>query len=263
MPTANYMKPILLLFYLFCLSANAQQKFTVYFDTGAAEATTSSLSKFQEWVMANPDIAIETVNGYTDKTGKSDYNQQLSEKRAAYVYALLKASDVNLDYAIKNAYGEEQATAYNHLPDRKVEINYIKAEYSKSQQSADTTLEKEIVNAKVGDIIILRNMLFYGGTTYVLPESRPILKELLAIMLSHPKLKIDIQGHICCDVDDTGNLSGRRAQEVESYLINNGIDKKRVTTKGFGGRRPLYDIPEWSDEQRYANRRVEIEIISN
>ncbi|RDI05644.1 OmpA family protein [Flavobacterium sp. AG291] len=257
------MKPILLLFYLFCLSANAQQKFTVYFDTGAAEATTSSLGKFQEWVMANPDIDIETVNGYTDKTGKSEYNQQLSEKRTAYVYALLKASDVNLDYAIKNAYGEEQSTAYDHSPDRKVEINYVKAEYSKPQQSADTTLKKEIVNAKVGDIIILRNMLFYGGTTYVLPESRPILKELLAIMLSHPKLKIDIQGHICCDVDDSGNLSGRRAQEVESYLINNGVDKKRVTTKGFGGRRPIYDIPEWSDEQRYANRRVEIEILSN
>lgn len=257
------MKQILLLFCLYCLSANAQQKFTVYFDTAAAEATVTSLKELQEWIAANPDIAIETINGFADKTGKTDFNKRLSERRAAYVYGLLKSKNVNLDYAVKNAFGEQQASAYNNAPDRKVEINYAKAEYSKPASAAETELTQKIVFAKVGDIIILKNVLFYGGNTYVLAESKPVLKELLDVMLSHPKLKINIRGHICCDKDDGTNLSGRRAQEVFLYLTNNGIDKNRVTTQGFGGTKPIYHIPERSDDERYANRRVEIEITAN
>lgn len=252
--------PILLL----CLSANAQQKFTVYFDTGVAEITAASAKKLQQWIAENPDIAIETIDGYTDKTGNAGFNLELSQRRAATVGALLKSADVNLDYAMKHGFGEQQATGYNNADDRKVEILYVKAEYSKPKdpQPDETEFTQQLKNGKVGDIILLKNLLFYGGATYVLPESRPVLKELLDVMLSHPKLKIDIQGHICCDIDDIGNLSGRRADEIFLYLTNNGIDKNRVTTRGYGGHRPIYSIPEKSDEQRYANRRVEIEILA-
>lgn len=257
------MKQTLLLFCLFCLSANAQEKFTLYFDTGAAEATSLSVQKLQEWIAANPDIAIETVDGYTDKTGKTNFNQELSKKRASYVIDMLKSAEVNLDYGISRAFGEDKATGYNRASDRKVEILYNKLEYSKPRQAVETELTQQLKNAKAGDIIRLRNVNFAGGTTYVLKESKPALKELLNIMLANPKLKIDIQGHICCEIDDFSNLSRRRAEEIFLYLTNNGIDKKRVTARGYGGHRPIHKIPELNDNEMAKNRRVEIEILSN
>lgn len=251
------MKQFLPLLLFFSLSANAQEKFTLYFDTGAAEATSVSVQKLQEWMAANRDIAIETIDGYTDKKGNAGFNHRLSEKRAAYVEGLLKSQNINLEYAVKNAFGEEQARGYNNASDRKVEITYFKAGYTKSKPVA-TELTQQLNNAKVGDIIRLKNVNFRGGTTYVVKESKPVLKELLNAMLANSKLKIDIQGHICCETEDVDNLSGRRAEEIFLYLTNNGIDKSRVTTRGYGGHRPLDN-----NIQLLQNRRVEIEILSN
>jgi outer membrane protein OmpA-like peptidoglycan-associated protein len=251
------MKQLLPLLLVLCLSANAQEKFTVYFDTGAAEATSTSVQKLREWMATNRDIAIETINGYSDKTGNANFNKRLSEKRAVYVAGLLKSQNINLEYAVKNAFGEEQAIGYNSVSDRKVEITYFKVGYAKSKP-LETELSQELNNAKVGDIIRLKNVNFRGGTTYVVKESKPVLQELLNVMLANPKLKIEIQGHICCDIEDVDNLSGRRAEEIFLYLTNNGIDKSRVTTRGFGGHRPLQN-----NIQLMQNRRVEIEIIAN
>lgn len=44
----------------------------------------------------------------------------------------------------------------------------------------------------------------------------------------------------------------------ENFLL----DKKRLSYKGFGGSKPIYMIPELSEEERQANRRVEIQIVS-
>jgi outer membrane protein OmpA-like peptidoglycan-associated protein len=257
------MKQLLLLLFFLCLSANAQQKFTVYFDTGAAELSVTSVQKLGEWIDANPDIAIETIDGYTDKSGTTEHNMELSKRRAAYIIAQLKCKETNLDYALSRAFGEEQAVGYNHASDRKVDILYNKQEYSKPRQAVETELTQQFKNAKVGDIIRLKNVNFRGGTTYILNASKPALKELLNVMLSNPKVKIDIQGHICCDIDDVGDLSGKRADEVFLYLTNNGIDKNRVTTRGYGGHRPIYKIPELNNDEMAQNRRVEIEILAN
>ncbi|MHA3788600.1 OmpA family protein [Flavobacterium hauense] len=251
------MKKLLFMFCLSCLSANAQEKFTVYFDTGGAEATAASVQKLQEWIAVNRDIAIETVDGYTDKTGNADFNLELSKKRASYVMGLLKSQNINLEYAVKNAFGENQAAGYNSPSDRKVEITYFKAGYA-TPKPLGSELTQQLSNAKVGDIIRLKNVYFRGGTTYVLKESKNALEELLNVMLANPKLKIEIQGHICCEVEDVDNLSGRRAEEIFLYLTNNGIDKSRVTTKGYGGHRPLQN-----NIQMIQNRRVEIEILEN
>lgn len=40
------------------------------------------------------------------------------------------------------------------------------------------------------------------------------------------------------------------------------LDKKRLSYKGFGGSKPIYIIPELSEEEGQANRKVEIQIVS-
>lgn len=97
----------------------------------------------------------------------------------------------------------------------------------------------------------------------VLPSSRPILGELLKIMQDNPLLKIDIQGHICCQKVEENQISLKRAMAVYNYLVRNGVNKSRLSYQSFGSSRPVHPLPEKSEAEKVANRRVEIEIIEN
>jgi outer membrane protein OmpA-like peptidoglycan-associated protein len=77
-------------------------------------------------------------------------------------------------------------------------------------------------------------------------------------------IKIEIQGH----VNETGQssfdgqqISEARAKRVKKYLVENGINKDRLTTIGLGNTKPIYPNPKLASEEQ-ANRRVEIKIIN-
>jgi outer membrane protein OmpA-like peptidoglycan-associated protein len=102
---------------------------------------------------------------------------------------------------------------------------------------------------------------FKTGSAEILRESDPILIAVAQILKDHPELqKIRIEGH----TDNRGgaamnkDLSNRRAASVVAWLTKYGIDKKRMTSKGFGLEKPI-DTNE-TDEGRQNNRRVEFHI---
>ena len=97
----------------------------------------------------------------------------------------------------------------------------------------------------------------------MVPAAQPVLDEILNILKDHPILKIQVQGHVCCQPENDQKLSYRRAKSVYSYLIENGIDANRLSYTGFGSTRPIYALPEKNEAEREANRRVEIEIVEN
>lgn len=82
-------------------------------------------------------------------------------------------------------------------------------------------------------------------------------------MQTNENMRIEIHGHICCKDDDIGNLSVLRAMAIYNYLSVKGIDEKRMRYKGFGSKRPIHPLPEKTETQRIANRRVEIVILEN
>ena len=55
-------------------------------------------------------------------------------------------------------------------------------------------------------------------------------------------------------------LHGKTLEAILNYLVEQGIDKMRMTYRGFAGRYPLV-FPEVSEEDRTLNRRVEIKIV--
>jgi len=77
----------------------------------------------------------------------------------------------------------------------------------------------------------------------------------------YPKLKIEIQGHICCVNKDVKNLSLDRARQVKRVLVSEGIGEKRIQVKGFGVTKPKFAIPEKNEYEAERNRRVEIMIL--
>ena len=108
----------------------------------------------------------------------------------------------------------------------------------------------------------MKNLNFHPGQDVLLPSSESTIRELLDIMNSNPKLKIAIEGHICCSIEDGNNLSGLRAKVVYDYLLNNQIKSSRISYKGFGSSKPIYPLPEKTEDERINNRRVEIRIVS-
>ena len=94
-------------------------------------------------------------------------------------------------------------------------------------------------------------------------KSQTTLNKLADIFKEYPQSNILVEGH----TDNTGSdsynltLSKNRAQAVTGYLVDNGIDRGRFTTKWYGESQPKYDNS--TAEGRSKNRRVELAIVAN
>ena len=181
----------------------------------------------------------------------------------------------------EKGYGKRRPLNRNHgewemYMNRRVEITMegdaVAAAKTPCDEKEEKTLTEEIedTTTQTGSNIVLKNMNFYGGTHVIIPESLPVLIELVKVMKKNPKLEIAVEGHICCQ-DGTGdgldmgtrtmNLSENRAREICFYLSKNGIASARLKYKGFGHSSPLTPYPEKTEEERVQNRRVEIKIL--
>jgi len=91
-------------------------------------------------------------------------------------------------------------------------------------------------------------------------ESYPILDNAAGILLSHPDVNVEIQGHTDQIGSDTYNdeLSMRRAEAVKMYMIAKGVEASRLTTSGKGKRELLFN--ESDPVSRFYNRRVEFHV---
>lgn len=116
---------------------------------------------------------------------------------------------------------------------------------------------------KAGTKVILKNIFFDFDKATLRNESVAELTRLVRIMNEYPNLKIEIGGHTDGKGSDDYNnrLSRDRAESVVNYLIDNGVDKSRLSFKGYGKAQPIASND--TEEGRQDNRRVEFKIISN
>ncbi len=123
------------------------------------------------------------------------------------------------------------------------------------------TQKKDTTHYKVGATFVLNNIFFDTDKSTLLQQSYHELQFLIAILESHPKMKIEISGHTDSQGSDLHNqqLSENRAKEVVDYLVENGIDEKRLKFKGYGKNQPI--ATNATEEGRRKNRRVEFKIL--
>jgi OmpA-OmpF porin, OOP family len=112
-----------------------------------------------------------------------------------------------------------------------------------------------------GQIRILEQVKFETAKATILPESEGILNAVVKILNEHPEItKVRVEGH----TDNVGQkgfnkyLSTQRAASVVKWLTAHGIDKKRLTSQGFGQDKPI--ATNDTEEGRRDNRRVEFHI---
>jgi outer membrane protein OmpA-like peptidoglycan-associated protein len=109
-----------------------------------------------------------------------------------------------------------------------------------------------------GLIVNMSDVLFDTARYTLKPGAREKLARISGIILAHPGLKIEVEGH----TDNVGGmeynqrLSEQRAESVRSFLVSNGVDSNAVTSRGFGLSKPVADNSNAAGRQ--ANRRVEL-----
>jgi outer membrane protein OmpA-like peptidoglycan-associated protein len=251
---------ILILFFLIYFKSLAQKQVEVYFDFNKDFPNQTSILEINEWIANNKNIEIIKLLGYCDSIDTKNYNRKLAERRIDNVQLLLEKSGVKFSRDLeKVAYGKEFIQSKVQAENRRVTIFYIEP----SVLPIESELTKKIKNSKVGDIIPLPNIYFFNNSARIVPKSQPTLFDLRCALEENPKLKIEIQGHICCQLESGGpaDVSSARARAIYNYLLRNKIDKKRMTFKGYGISRPIHPIPEKNVQEEDENRRVEILIV--
>ncbi len=252
------MKATVFLFLLVIASGFSQEKIEVFFDFNASDLNPSATAVLQKWIQENQNCVVTKLAGYCDFVDNSAYNKELSAKRINAVLNVLKEHNITISNEVTLVpVGKEFKQSKIQAENRKVVVYYEK-------EKTEDQLATKIKTSKKGDVIKLKNIYFYNNSDKTVPKSEPTLKELLGIMTANPRLKIEIQGHICCKkMTDPDEISSARAKAIYNYLIKHTIDKKRLTYKGYGVSRPVHPIPEKNKQEEDDNRRVEIMIVEN
>lgn len=269
------------------IGLSAQDKLVLLFDFNQDFINQKSKIEFNKWLENSKDKEILEIIGYCDSIDSNSYNDELSVRRANNVLDLLELNDVQISEKCQLlGLGEDFEQSENRSENRKVVLYYqLKAlQNSSNPKKSDkeilaakitedkkvslnsvenqSTLIEKINNAKVGDLIQLENLNFYLNSEKIMTESQSILSDLLQVLRTNPRLKINIYGHICCNNNPNDvRLSFRRSKFVFDYLIRNGISTSRLGHRGFGSNRPIYKLPEKNEAERIANRRVEILVV--
>lgn len=112
--------------------------------------------------------------------------------------------------------------------------------------------------------IVLKEIFFEFNKSNITQEGAFELDKLVQVMKNNDQMVIMVKSH----TDNRGsdaynmNLSDRRAKSTVQYVISKGIDKSRISGKGYGESEPKVDCKENCTEEDHAkNRRSEFLII--
>lgn len=250
-----------IVFFLVSITSLGQKQVEVFFDFNKDFPNPASILDINEWISQNKNAEIYKLLGYCDSVDTKNYNKKLAERRIENVQVLLVKSGMKFGTDLeKIAFGKDFKQSKIQAENRKVTIFYREPVVL----PIESELTKKIKNSKVGEYITLPNIYFFNNSARIVPKSDPTLYDLRCAMEENPKLKIEIQGHICCQTKgDVADVSTARARAIYSYLLRHKIDRKRMTFKGFANTRPIHPIPEKSPQEEDENRRVEILIVAN
>jgi outer membrane protein OmpA-like peptidoglycan-associated protein len=125
-----------------------------------------------------------------------------------------------------------------------------------------------IYNGKIYDNITgepfqLGELTFASGSTELNPAAKKGMEKLAKLLISKPKLILEIGAHTDDQGDDDMNLqlSQQRAESVVAYLLDIGVPSKQLKPKGYGESSPR--VTNTNELNRKKNRRVEFQLLTN
>lgn len=134
------------------------------------------------------------------------------------------------------------------------ESQYISSRDTENLQPVKRDIE--LKKLEVGEQYTINDILFSTNSFELNDTIKTVLDEFSDYMKLNPKLRVALHGH----TDNIGNpndnmaLSENRAKAVYDYLVSRGIDKGRMSYKGFGETKPI--ASNTSEGGKARNRRT-------
>jgi len=248
-------------------------KHEVYFETDKHDIPETEHSRLLLFLseIENMVIAKVTIYGFTDDRGSDNYNLVLSHNRADAIKEVFSNNEfdesviTNVDgkgEILVNLIREDNLSKIRGL-NRKVEIIVTPVFPPKPKEKTVEKVNTEDIlkgDLKEGDKILLENLLFRTGYSYLTKDSKKVLDKIAEILAERTNIYFTIEGHVCCtqgnrDAVDRKtkkrNLSVARAKYVYDYLAKKGVKRYRMKFVGMRRKMPLGGEPE-------LDRRVEI-----
>jgi len=208
------------------------------------------------------DLAVEVFKAQIERVNLTQkyaaMQKEISQVKDALIYSYSsEVSSLNQVLTLERSLLTESQRA---LAMKEQELIAQKAEAQKKLDALNSQTISVYRDAR-GTILSMSDILFEFGKADLKQELKENLAEIAAILKnlltdSH----VIIEGH----TDNVGSaasnkkLSEQRASGVMKYLIERGVDKKRLKSVGYGLEKPVADNS--TKEGQAKNRRVELVI---
>jgi hypothetical protein len=216
---------------------------------GMAFSTKSVLSDTVARLLLTPKVLLKEVNNYNaDKIWQLSVDSFIADN--AYRYCIIG------NFFRNDSTGLGGSKGFDHYLGFVDDVFVMKARNSVMQPRPEPPPKKPATLPKV-----LNKVQFLYNSAEFEPNSLPQLDSAVVVLKNYPTLEILIKGHTSSEgeADYNQKLSEKRAEAVKNYLIQHGIDAKRLSSKGFGESQLL--VTDDSEENKRLNRRIEFEIV--
>ena len=201
------------------------------------------------------DGVLDVADGDKDNTGFGACRNEPEDKDGFEDTDGCPDPDNDKDGILDVADGEKDETGYGKCRNEPENVN----EWQDEDGCPDIKPKAVLTETAIQ---ILEKVYFDFDKATIQERSFPLLDEVVRILSENPQVNlVRIEGH----TDNIGTraynagLSDRRSKAVMAYLVKKGIEKKRLTAKGYG-----FDFPidtNATQEGRDKNRRVEFNIL--
>ena len=204
------------------------------------------------------DRARAAAQAETDRTTAAAI---LATERASEEARLLaERTKRDADVAAQNAERDRNAAEVANRQARKSATEQSEREKRDLRTSLAAQLNSilQTKDSARGLIVNMSDVLFDTGQSSLKPGAREKLAKISGIVLAHPSLSLEAEGHTDSVGSESSNLrlSENRANSVREFLIGQGIAASSIGSRGFGEDQPVSTNDTSAGRQQ--NRRVEL-----
>lgn len=190
---------------------------------------------------------------FDDKMNK--INETTSSDKGSYSFKI----ECNKKYYVRASKEEYETTEKSFGPVTKT-----------GESKLDIELKRNIFPVEVGTdlakILDVSIIYFDLDKWNIRPDAAEDLEKIIAVMNQYPNMTIDIRSHTDSRQTHKYNelLSDRRAKSTLEFMVKNGINRNRLTAKGYGETQLVNncsdDVP-CSEAEHQKNRRSEFIVL--
>ena len=187
-------------------------------------------------------------------------------------YKMIK--EVSTDNEGKFYIGSVDCQSKYYIKTEKADYNTVETPTITANESGKTfvpiELEKPVKVVKVNDDLFkafgIKIIYFDLDKSFIRADAAVELAKILDVLEQNPTMEIDVRSHTDCRQTAKYNmsLSDRRAKSTIAWLVDKGINKARLTGRGYGESQLVNDCAceptnqsNCTEEQHQANRRSE------